>query len=72
VRRAGLLAAATAPRLVTSVLDTGETFDIPLAQHGFAMLVTVTHAGQDHRLLFDAGMKRATDLLTAPSGSRCG
>lgn len=31
-------------------------FDIPLAQHGFAMLVTVTRAGRDHRLLYDAGM----------------
>jgi len=56
VRRAGLLAAANAPRLATSVLDTGETYDVPLAQHGFAMLVTVTRAGTDHHLLFDAGM----------------
>jgi 7,8-dihydropterin-6-yl-methyl-4-(beta-D-ribofuranosyl)aminobenzene 5'-phosphate synthase len=56
VHRAGLLGAATAPRLPTTVLDTGETFDIPLAQHGFAMLVTVTRAGRDHHLLFDAGM----------------
>lgn len=45
VRRAGLLGAASAPRLNASVLDTGETYDIPLAQHGFAMLVTVTRAG---------------------------
>jgi len=56
VTRAGLLAAANAPRLATSVLDTGETYDIPLAQHGFAMLVTVTRSGTDHHLLFDAGM----------------
>jgi 7,8-dihydropterin-6-yl-methyl-4-(beta-D-ribofuranosyl)aminobenzene 5'-phosphate synthase len=56
VIRAGLLAAPSASRLATSVLDTGETFDIPLAQHGFAMLVTVTRAGVDHYLLFDAGM----------------
>jgi 7,8-dihydropterin-6-yl-methyl-4-(beta-D-ribofuranosyl)aminobenzene 5'-phosphate synthase len=56
VKRAGLLAAASAARLATNVLDTGETFDIPLAQHGFAMLVTVTRAGRDHHLLFDAGM----------------
>ena len=56
VKRAGLLAAPSASRLATTVLDTGETFDIPLAQHGFAMLVTVTRAGIDHQLLFDAGM----------------
>ena len=56
VKRAGLLAAPSASRLATTVLDTGETFDIPLAQHGFAMLVTVNRAGVDHHLLFDAGM----------------
>jgi 7,8-dihydropterin-6-yl-methyl-4-(beta-D-ribofuranosyl)aminobenzene 5'-phosphate synthase len=50
VKRAGLLAAATAQRLATSVLDTGETFDIPLAQHGFAMLVTVSQGGLNHHL----------------------
>ena len=56
VRRAGLLAAAEAPRLATNVLDTGEAYDVPLAEHGFSMLVTVTRAGRDHHLLFDAGM----------------
>ncbi len=56
VHRHGLLAAGAAPRLATNVLDTGETYDIPLAEHGFSMLVTVTRAGQDHHLLFDAGM----------------
>ena len=56
VRRHGLLTAAGAPRLATNVLDTGETFDFPLAEHGFSMLVTVTRAGHDHHLLFDAGM----------------
>jgi 7,8-dihydropterin-6-yl-methyl-4-(beta-D-ribofuranosyl)aminobenzene 5'-phosphate synthase len=56
VRRHGLLAAAGAPRLAASVLDTGETYDIPLAEHGFSMLVTVTRDGHDHHLLFDAGM----------------
>ena len=56
VRRRGLLAAATAPRLVSNVLDTGETYDIPLAEHGFSVLVTVSRAGHDHHLLFDAGM----------------
>ncbi len=56
VKRAGVLGAASAPRLITSVLDTGETYDVPLAQHGFAMLVTVSRAGTDHHVLFDAGM----------------
>ncbi|HEX9176173.1 MBL fold metallo-hydrolase [Mycobacterium sp.] len=56
VRRHGLLAAAAATRLATNVLDTGETYDVPLAEHGFSMLVTVTRDGHDHHLLFDAGM----------------
>jgi 7,8-dihydropterin-6-yl-methyl-4-(beta-D-ribofuranosyl)aminobenzene 5'-phosphate synthase len=56
VHRHGLLAAGAAQRLATNVLDTGETYDIPLAEHGFSMLVTVTRAGHDHQLLFDAGM----------------
>jgi 7,8-dihydropterin-6-yl-methyl-4-(beta-D-ribofuranosyl)aminobenzene 5'-phosphate synthase len=56
VRRHGLLAAAGAPRLTTNILDDGETFDVPLAEHGFSMLVTVTRAGHAHHLLFDAGM----------------
>jgi 7,8-dihydropterin-6-yl-methyl-4-(beta-D-ribofuranosyl)aminobenzene 5'-phosphate synthase len=56
VHRHGLLAAGAAQRLATNVLDTGETYDIPLAEHGFSMLVTVTRAGHDHHLLFDAGM----------------
>ena len=56
VHRHGLLAATAASRLATNVLDTGETYDIPLAEHGFSMLVTVTRDGHDHHLLFDAGM----------------
>ena len=56
VHRHGLFAAAAAPGLATNVLDTGEIFDIPLAEHGFSMLVTVSRAGRDHHLLFDAGM----------------
>ena len=56
VHRHGLLAATGAQRLATNVLDTGETYDIPLAEHGFSMLVTVTRNGRDHHLLFDAGM----------------
>ena len=56
VHRHGLLSATEASRLATNVLDTGETYDIPLAEHGFSMLVTVTRGGHDHHLLFDAGM----------------
>ena len=56
VHRHGLLAAGAAQRLATNVLDTGETYDIPMAEHGFSMLVTVTRLGHDHHLLFDAGM----------------
>ena len=56
VHRHGLLAAMGAQRLATNLLDTGETYDIPLAEHGFSMLVTVTRDGHDHHLLFDAGM----------------
>ena len=55
VHRYGLLSAATASRLATTVLDT-DAYDVPLAEHGFSMLVTVSRAGHDHHLLFDAGM----------------
>lgn len=34
VKRTGLLAVATAPRLPASVLDTGDTFDIPSRRTG--------------------------------------
>jgi hypothetical protein len=30
------------------VLEGEEAFDVPLAEHGFAMLVTVTRAGRQH------------------------
>ncbi len=56
VRRHGLLAAAGAARLATPLSDTGEAYDVPLAEHGFSMLVTITRNGHDHHLLFDAGM----------------
>ncbi len=56
VHRYGLLSAAAVPRLATNVLDSGEAYDVPLAEHGFSMLVTVSRAGHDHHLLFDAGM----------------
>jgi 7,8-dihydropterin-6-yl-methyl-4-(beta-D-ribofuranosyl)aminobenzene 5'-phosphate synthase len=33
----------------------GEVPDALVAEHGFSALVTVTRAGREHRLLFDAG-----------------
>ncbi len=57
VKRTSLLdIGARGPGLATSMLDTGSGPDAPVAQHGFAMLVTVTRAGHDHHLLFDSGM----------------
>jgi hypothetical protein len=56
VQRAGLLAAADAPRLASTGLNPSETYDIPHSEHGFAMPVTVTWAGRDYRVRFDAGM----------------
>jgi 7,8-dihydropterin-6-yl-methyl-4-(beta-D-ribofuranosyl)aminobenzene 5'-phosphate synthase len=54
-KRMGLPTAAT-PRVPAAFLETGETADSPLAEHGFSALVTVTKGGRDHRILFDAGM----------------
>ncbi|MER6809882.1 MBL fold metallo-hydrolase [Spirillospora sp. NPDC000708] len=56
VRRTGMRQAAAGRRLPAGVLDTGESYDVPLAEHGFSMLVTVVRNGREHRLLFDAGM----------------
>lgn len=56
VRRTGMRHAAAVPHLPAGVLDVGESYDVPLAEHGFSMLVTVTRNGRDHHLLFDAGM----------------
>jgi 7,8-dihydropterin-6-yl-methyl-4-(beta-D-ribofuranosyl)aminobenzene 5'-phosphate synthase len=36
-------------------MEGGQTFESPLAQHGFSALVTLTVGGQTHRLLFDNG-----------------
>lgn len=56
VHRHNLAAAARRPRLAANLLDPAEAYDVPLAEHGFSMLVTVTRDGHDHHLLFDAGM----------------
>src|SRR5436309_5088094 len=44
------------PRVPASVLIDGEAFDALRAEHGFAVLVTVTGGGRAHRVLFDSGI----------------
>jgi 7,8-dihydropterin-6-yl-methyl-4-(beta-D-ribofuranosyl)aminobenzene 5'-phosphate synthase len=56
VRRYSLLTTREVPRQTSNVLDNGEAYDVPLAGHGFSMLVTMSRAGHDHHILFDAGM----------------
>lgn len=41
--------------VTTALMEGGQTFESPLAQHGFSALVTLTVRGQTHRLLFDTG-----------------
>ncbi|MCH8007408.1 MAG: MBL fold metallo-hydrolase, partial [Chloroflexi bacterium] len=43
------------PQLNAAFLDR-PTADVPLAEHGFSALVSVTKGDQEHRLLFDAGI----------------
>lgn len=54
-RRMGL-PTPTTPRVPAAFLETGETTDAPLAEHGFSALVSVTKAGRAHHILFDAGL----------------
>ena len=42
-------------RVATALMEGGQTFESPLAQHGFSALVTLTVGGQMHRVLFDTG-----------------
>ena len=44
------------PRVPAALLQGGETLDALLAEHGFSALLTVTKAGREHRVLFDAGL----------------
>jgi 7,8-dihydropterin-6-yl-methyl-4-(beta-D-ribofuranosyl)aminobenzene 5'-phosphate synthase len=44
------------PVVASPLLEGGIGFDALLAEHGFSALVTVTHDGRDHRILFDAGV----------------
>ena len=46
---------AAAPRIPAQLTRDGVTDDALRAEHGFSMLVTVTKAGRDTRVLFDAG-----------------
>jgi 7,8-dihydropterin-6-yl-methyl-4-(beta-D-ribofuranosyl)aminobenzene 5'-phosphate synthase len=43
------------PRRECAVMVDGEVPDALVAEHGLALLVTVTKAGREHRLLFDTG-----------------
>ncbi len=44
------------PRLPAAFLEGGETFDVPLAEHGFSALVSIQKEGREHRVLFDTGL----------------
>jgi 7,8-dihydropterin-6-yl-methyl-4-(beta-D-ribofuranosyl)aminobenzene 5'-phosphate synthase len=57
-KRVGLASGggADAPRVPAPTLEPGETIDAPLAEHGFATLISVTQGGRDHRVLFDSGL----------------
>ena len=46
----------TAPRLRAAFLEGSETFDAPLAEHGFSALITIRKNGGERRVLFDAGL----------------
>ena len=39
----------------TAVMEQGQAPDALIAEHGFSVLVTVTKAGREHRLLYDTG-----------------
>jgi 7,8-dihydropterin-6-yl-methyl-4-(beta-D-ribofuranosyl)aminobenzene 5'-phosphate synthase len=47
--------AGTLPQRRAGLTADGETPDALIAEHGFSVLITVTKAGREHRLLFDAG-----------------
>lgn len=43
-------------RLPAAFIEGGETFDVPLAEHGFSALVTVEKAGRQRQVLLDTGL----------------
>lgn len=44
------------PRLPARFIEGGEAADALLAEHGFSALLSIAQGGQEHRVLFDAGM----------------
>ena len=50
------LAGPKVPRAAASFLEGGEGYDSLRAEHGFSALITVTKAGRERRVLFDAGL----------------
>jgi 7,8-dihydropterin-6-yl-methyl-4-(beta-D-ribofuranosyl)aminobenzene 5'-phosphate synthase len=55
-KRVGLGGGPAPQRIPAPTLDTGETVDALLAEHGFSALVTVRSGGAEHRIMFDAGL----------------
>ncbi len=49
-------APAEAPRLPAAFLEGGQTFDAPLAEHGFSLLITIKKGDSERRVLYDAGV----------------
>jgi 7,8-dihydropterin-6-yl-methyl-4-(beta-D-ribofuranosyl)aminobenzene 5'-phosphate synthase len=45
-----------APRVPAAFLEGGETADVPLAEHGFSALITVTKDRRERHVLFDTGL----------------
>ncbi len=43
-------------RLPAAFLEGGETYDVPLAEHGFSALVTINKDDRDRSVLLDAGL----------------
>jgi len=54
-KRLGLPTTET-PRVAAAALEEGQTPDNPLAEHGFAAMISVNSGGREHRVLFDTGM----------------
>lgn len=54
-KRLGLPTGST-PTVAAKVLEQGETIDSPLAEHGFAALISMSAGGRERRILFDTGM----------------
>ncbi len=50
------LGATDVLRVPAAFLEGGETFDVPLAEHGFSALVTIHKDGRERSVLLDAGL----------------